>query len=357
MLDPLSVSIPIGEPTTKIVMPRRAMLVQIGDTDDYTWEIDYSAITRFMECPRAGENRIIRAREASKEQTATNFGRLFHQLEELRLRSGLSDEVKKQQHIKIDEHFSVYPVPPDEYRTASRMTDVISKYNDIHATDEYPSKVLIIDGQPFVERPFKIELCTIEVNQALSEFYPRHLLVQGAQPHENFFYVRNIHVVYVGKIDTGLKDATGVWVVDSKTSSRGGREFEEAFRLSLQTRGYVWAMKRILEKDLADKLMGLIMNAVIIRPLTKTGTGTTFSRHTYFYSDDSIQEWEDNMKAIVSDFIAHMQRGFFPQHARSFISPCAHCDYNENCPLPRSQRAADLASPLYRDVTWNPMYE
>jgi len=357
MLDPLSVAIPIGEPTNRIVAPRRPMLVPTDKVDEYTWEIDYSAISRFMECPRAGENRIIRAREAAKEQVATNFGRLFHQLEEKRLRYGLNDEVKKQQQDKIDEHFNIFPVPPDEYRTGSRMLDVITKYNEIHATDQYPEKVLVIDGQPFVERPFKLELCTIEINAQIP--YDASLLLPQREDdylHQPL-YVSKIHVVYVGKIDTSLLDATGLWVVDSKTSSRGGREFEEAFRLSLQTRGYVWAMKRIVEESLRDKVMGLIMNAVIIRPLTKTGTGTTFSRHTYFYSDDSIQEWEDNMKAIISDFLAHMQRGFFPQHARSFMSPCAHCDYNENCPLPRNQRATDLASPLYRDVTWNPMYE
>src|SRR5437867_3122470 len=133
MLDPLSVSIPLGQPTNKIVMPRKTMLTRVPDTDDYIWEVDYSSISSFMECPRRGQNKIILARELAKEQTATNFGRLFHQLEEQRMRYGLNDEVKKQQHEKIDEHFSTYPVSPDEYRTGSRMVDVINKYNEIHA--------------------------------------------------------------------------------------------------------------------------------------------------------------------------------------------------------------------------------
>jgi CRISPR/Cas system-associated exonuclease Cas4 (RecB family) len=354
MLDPLSVNIPLTERVEKLVLPKRKMLRQVEGTDDYIWEVDYSTISDFMCCPRKGENRVVHGREAQREQVALHFGRLFHTLEEKRMRNGLTDQSVKEQQSMIEDHFVYHPVPPDEYRTANRMHDVIKKYNDIHKTDEWPAKVLIVDGRPFVERPFKIELMTIEVNAKIP--YHPGMLVDGKDLSElrtEGFYIANLHVIYVGKIDCGLSDATGLWVVDNKTSSRGGREFEEAFRLSLQTRGYVWAMKKIMDQQ----VMGLIMNAVIVRPLTKTGTGTTFSRHTYFYSEDSILEWEDNMKAIISDFISHLQRGFFPQHARSFNSPCAHCDYNENCPLPRSQRAADLASNLYRDVTWNPMYE
>src|SRR5204863_839203 len=134
MLDPLSVNVPLAERSSKLVLPKRKLLRQVEGTDDYIMEIDYSSISSFMECPRKSENYLIHGREAQREQVALNFGRLFHSLEETRMREGVTDEsVKKQQHM-IEDHFVYHPVPPDEYRTANRMHDVIKKYNDIHKT-------------------------------------------------------------------------------------------------------------------------------------------------------------------------------------------------------------------------------
>jgi hypothetical protein len=171
----------------------------------------------------------------------------------------------------------------------------------------------------------------------------------GEQP----LHVRNIHVFYTGRIDLIFHTNGYYWVMDHKTSSMGGDEFESAFRLSLQTRGYTWAARKLTGLPIS----GLYMNALVIRKPTKVlENNTLLDRHPYFYNEDSLQEWEDNMQAVVSDFVAMLQRGYFPQYARSFKSPCAWCSYSENCALPRHQRQADLMSTLYRDVTWNPVH-
>jgi len=77
----------------------------------------------------------------------------------------------------------------------------------------------------------------------------------------------------------------------------------------------------------------------------------------YIYSQESLDEWEKNMHAIASDLVANLVRGYFPQQALSFKSPCAMCDYEGNCALPPHQRANDLASSRYEDVTWSPIHE
>jgi PD-(D/E)XK nuclease superfamily len=353
MLDPLSVSIPLA--TAGVVQeaaPVRKLLKPSPEhPDDYVMEQDYSAVAAFLECPRKYENHEVRSREADKDQSATNFGGLFHKLQEVRMRAGgMVDGVAERQHEMIESHFIKYPPPAADHRTGDRMMQVMKLYNERYAKDGWEKKIFCDADGPFIERPFKIELATIEVNGTLP--YPPSLLIHEDLPGGPFF-VRNIHVIYMGRIDLLLEEPPLLWVVDRKTTSRGGREFEEALRLSLQTRGYAWAAQKITGRSVA----GALLDAAVIRALTKTGTGTEFNRVNHFYSPDSIAEWEDDMKAHVSDIVANLVRGFFPQSSRSFMSPCARCDFQENCALPRAQRATDLACDLYRDVRWNPMHD
>lgn len=360
LVDPLSfTSLPLSDsrPPRPVYPPRKLLQPSLDHPNDYILEIDYSSLSKFMECPRQAENYLIKGREANKDNSATDFGHLFHSIDEQRLvTGGLTDAVKTRQHELIAEHFLTHQVPATDHRTQDRMVQTIKLYNERYANDGFPQKVLQVDGVPFVERPFKIELCTVEVNGVVP--YPPHQLIQleidtRYSTVDQAFFIRNLHILYTGRIDAVLAELNNLlFVVDHKTSSRGGRTFEEAFRLSLQTRGYCWAAQKLLHREIA----GLIMNAVIVRPLTKTGTGTEFNRITYFYRQDQLQEFEDCIKATVSQFISALVLGFFPQYARSFKSPCEMCDYQENCSLPISQREADLASELYRDVTWNPIH-
>lgn len=237
------------------------------------------------------------------------------------------------------------------------MISVLNLYNERYCADMWPQNVLKIKDEngesPFVERSFKIPLCTIEVNGNIPYWYNQLCSdIVEDYPAGNF-HCRSIHIFFTGRIDAILTQSNLLWVVDHKTSSRGGSEFEQAFRLSLQTRGYCWAAQKLTNLSIA----GLIMNAVIVRPLTKSGTGTELDRKTYVYSSDSLDEWEENIKAHVSDLVHCLVHGYWPQVALSFKSPCAMCNYQDNCTLPRSQRALDLASPLYRDVTWSPNNE
>lgn len=362
LTDPLStLSIPLSSSTPpRPVYPQRKLLYPSPDhPDDYILELDYSAFSKYIECNRMAENYLIHGREADRDRSATDFGRLFHTLEERRLATGgITPEVVQKQHEDIASHFLQHPPAAGDHRTADRMVQTMKLYNERYASDGFPQKVLKVNGEPFVERPFKIELATVEVNGTLP-FDRQQLVGPEGMKHEqlnsswsNPFPVRNLHILYTGRIDAVLQEANFLLVTDHKTSSRGGKTFEDAFRLSLQTRGYCWAAQKILDRE----VHGLIMNAVIIRPLTKTGTGTEFNRITYFYRQDQLVEFENNMKVIVEQLVASLVRGYFPQYARSFNSPCAFCDYQDNCSLPVDQRAADLASDLYRDVTWNPIH-
>lgn len=356
LLDPLSIS--IDSPVTGPVLPpkpQRKLLRRIDSTDDFILELDYSSISSFLECNRKGENALVHARQGLGTPTALNWGSLFHKLEEFRLLNGLYPEVLSVQHETIAKWFVDHPVPVDEYRNAGRMIDTLAKYYKLYANDSWHDMVTEVDGEKMVERPFKIELCTIEMHDTVG-YHESELVIQSPgllDPTKDrpSLFIARIHVLLTGKIDLVLSTPAGHFVVDHKTTSRGGREFEEAFGLSLQPRGYCYAAQQ-----LGIPVQGCILNGVICRPLTKTGTGTEFIRQTFFYDTDLLTDYVDSMKAIVEDFVHCLVRGFFPQTgARSFISQCPRCDFQINCRLPRAQRAADLASPSYGDITWSPM--
>lgn len=351
MIDPLSspISLSVSPRSETKKYPTRFLLKRAEEQGDYIIEVDYSGMSLFMKCPRAAENYHVRRRELATDQSALSFGRLFHKLEDKRIRAGLTEATITAQHETIAAHFVEHPPSPTDHRTSDMMFQTIKTYNERYKNDSWDKKVFIFEGKPFVERPFKIEFCTIEVNAGIP--YPSSYLVEDG--NEQPLYIKRLHVVYIGRIDLVLEDVDKLWVVDNKTSSMGGQQFEEAFRLSLQTRGYDWVVWKITGR----MPMGCIVNGVIVRKPTKTGKGTEFNRPVYFYSEDSILEWEECMKAHVSDFVGCLVRGFWPQSAQSFKSPCAGCDYQDNCALPRSQRAADLASDIYRNVTWNPLLE
>lgn len=311
-------------------------------------ELDYSSLSSFMECARMAENSLVHARVASRDSSATAFGTLFHSCEELRLRHGWSEATKQAQHELVAKHFMSHFPSPGDHRTADRMISVLKLYNEKYAHDGWPDKVLVHNGEKMVERPFKLELCTVNLNCEVP--YRQDQLV--AQPALCCsFPIRSVHILYTGVIDAILHDSNVLWVVDHKTSSMGGKTFWEAFRLSNQTRGYAWAAQQILSLPVA----GAIVNGIVMRPLTKTGVGNEFDRATFFYSQDSLEECAENLRTLCSDFLANLSRGYFPQHSLSFKSPCSGCDYADNCALPPAQRAADIASDLYTDVTWNPL--
>lgn len=359
MLDPLSISIPLAPDKfipSDVPRPQRKLLQPSPDhPDDYIIELDYSSLSNFMNCPRQSENYSVHSRELAGPSSATDFGKLFHSCEELRLRHGWSEETKQAQFRLVEAHFLSHPTSPSDHRTSERMLAVLGQYNKTYnesLPDGWPGKVRN------VEVPFKVPLCSVKVKGRLPY---SDIQLTGRDDNAGRdeldgemigLYVRNVHIIYTGRIDAVLSDSNLFWVADHKTSSRGGKEFVEAFRLSRQTLGYVWAAQKLLGETFA----GCILNALVIKPPTqKLFNNTDLERHTFFYSQDHLTEWEEGMKWTITDFVSCLVRGYFPQQALSFKSPCSMCDYAENCQLPSKDRAADLASSLYQNVTWNPI--
>lgn len=355
MLDPLSLSIDTSV-APRPSGPRRYLLTPSpSHPDDYIMELDYSSMSKFMECPRQWENYAIHGRELDRDSVATSFGRLFHECEDIRLQFGWTPEVEQRQAELIMRHYLENPVGAGEYRTGERMHHLLQTYKKHWGDDGWPEALMKVEGLPVLERAFKIPLTTVPVNDTLPYNYDQLVVVPDTvRPFltpETKVRVRNIHIVSTGRIDAVIRDLNNWWVVDHKTTSRGGKEFYEYFHLSLQTRGYAWAAQKLT----GQPIRGLILNALVVRPHTPTGKAYEFDRPKYEYSQASLDEWERNAVSLCSDIVYCLTRGYFPQTARSFKSPCVGCDYSDNCKFAPEYRASDLATSIYRDVTWNPI--
>lgn len=361
LTDPLSLSIPLASPSREAdpsLPTRRLLQPSPSHPDDYILEIDNSSLEVFTTCPRSAENYLVRSRESSRDGSATSFGKLFHSCEELRLRHGFCEAVAERQRELVYNHFLHAPPTPGDHRTPERMLQVLRLYNERYANDRWHEKVLTHESEQMVERSFKVELCTLPLNCLLpysmaqlvterdGEAWTEEVGTEG-------FHVSSLHILWTGRIDAVLSSDDSLWVVDHKTSSIGGPQYFEDFRLSNQTVGYCWAAQKLLGLPVS----GLILNAIIMRRPTKAGKDNEFDRRNFWYSADRLREWEENAKNVVSDFVANLIRGFFPQHTKWCCAKYGICQYHENCSLPRENRSADLASSLYRNVTWNPITE
>lgn len=365
LLDPLSfdLSTVLSDAQTPALtkpLPKKYLLVpDPSSPDSYFLELDNSALELFTVCQRKAQNKLILGREADRPVSALAFGTLFHKLEELRLRHGLSAAVEQEQEGLIREYEISNPAGPGDHRTAARMRSVLQKYNALYSADQWPENIVETAEGKLVERSFKIPLTTIEVNDYLP--YRRSLLVDEGGPlvipdGRTSFPVSSLHILWTGRIDAVLRQGPYTFVADHKTCSEGGEGFESWFRLAHQTVGYTWATQKILGR----RVNGCIINQALIRPEAKTARATKpreeFNRLPYFYEPYRIEEWEESCRYIVSDFVASLIRGVFPLSGpKSFRSPCSSCDYHDNCQLAPAQRPFDLASALYRDVTWNPI--
>lgn len=377
MLDPLSFNLPQSVPTPLLPpLPTRRLLQPSPDhPDDYILELDYShGLGSFCVCPTLWRNINVFSREGNRPNNATQFGTLFHTCEEVRLQNGYSDAVRQRQHEIIFDHFLHHPAPPDEYRTGDRMIQVLAKYNakysldDALEKDNWDKAIVVHEGEKMLERPFKVPLCTVSVNGELPYSVEQVVVgkpcIIGSVAGETFpvdgpnggLPVRNLHILLTGRIDAIISNSNQLFVVDHKTTSRDEREVTEAFHLSLQTRGYAWAAQQ-----LGFPVAGCIINSILIRPPAKTDRAQKpregFERHTYFYDADRIADFVESAKLHVSTLVHYLVQGAFPQVSLSFKSPCPNCDFADNCRLPRHQRSADLASDIYRDVTWSPINE
>jgi hypothetical protein len=330
----------------------KPILTPLGNSD-FRLRIDNSSMDIIKSCPREASYYILE-RRGRATSPAMNMGSAIHKALEYFYLHGRTPENLTTCYSLIEQHYQTYPIV-DEWRTPEFAKSVILKYYERHPTE--PFKILETpSGNPFVEVPFEIELGKVKVNAELP--YTHEHLTGQCEPHfdpveAQSTFINTLHISIIGKIDLGVNQLDGIWAFDHKTASRLGDTFWSKWPLSAQMKTYCWALWKIY-KTLP---LGAILNVLVVRQPTRTGTPIDFQRQAFTYSEDLLREWEANTLLSVSNFIAMAIQNKFPPNDANCIRIYGKCPYYEVCALPPANRLPFLHTSEFAPVVWDPTEE
>lgn len=299
--------------------------------------VDNSALELLQTCPRSFEYSYLNRRISSGDRPALNFGSAIH--EALRYRyerwghSVVSDPQGDISNLLAD-FFSAHPQSEADYRDLTYATKTIEAYNRFYCAEPF-GLCQNKDGKPLVEKTFSFELGQLQ----------------------------NIKIIYTGRIDLAFTNNEGEWIMDHKTTSVFGQQFEDDMAASAQMRGYCMAYWQVFGR----RPRGYYVNAIRTRPplkkdaiddflgTKKPGRDDNFKRLYWHVTEDDLMEWKRDTLQQVSTFLYHHSNDFFPRHKKWCVGKYGRCPYYDLCSVPASQRSGLLQSSLFVDNTWSPL--
>lgn len=330
------------------IAPRRPLLIR--DTGrNYILRIDNTSLETFQTCARKSEYYLVHRRQAPPA-AALAFGAALHTgLEHYykekfkgNIITAAEDSIKK----AVDEYQS-FPCPQDEWRTVAHLGFVLSKYFDHYDLTDF-SPISLPTDEPAVEIPFSLQLGHIDINGPIA--FPTNLLVDDADEREPL-YIDRLYIFWTGKIDLVVSHMSDLAITDHKTTSIAGPQFFDQFRLSQPVHGYAWATEQILKQPVNK----FLLNAIIMRKPTKTGTSLEFDRRPYHLSPAMLAEWKRDVLDEIARFVDQLTHGYFPKSPVWCMGKYGKCPYHDVCIMPPDTRHAILNSDLYTNVTWSPL--
>lgn len=308
--------------------------------DDYELTVDNSAMDIIKGCPREAYFYLVQ-RRGRGDTAATTMGSAVHEALEYLYRDGLHPDNLTQAYDIINQYYMVKNIT-DEWRGPTFACQVIQHYVNRHSSE--PFEILVHENKYFIERPFRIGLGEMKVNAELE------IILEGETiPVKRF--VKNLTIFITGKIDLGIKnEREEKFVFDHKTASRLGDTFWSKFALSPQFKTYGWAFKQIF----GEFPKGAIVNVLVCRKPTRTGTSIAFERQTFHYSHEMYREWEVNTLHTLRSFIAIMMSHNYPPNDANCVRIYGKCPYMGICTLEPKHRLAALRTSEFPPVQWDP---
>lgn len=292
--------------------------------------IDNSSMELFTTCPRQAYYYIIRKRELNKDKIALDFGTAFHAvLEHLYKTYGTAYRSAAENGAVLQFAASqVLNTPEDDYRTIGYLVEAVQQY-----LLQYPAEVFSIaqvNTAPAVELPFAMPLGTVDTHSW-----------------------GKVTIIWTGKIDLIYRTSSGFGFIDHKTTSMMGPQYFHEFEFAHQMYGYTAATEFIT----GAKVSEFTINALGCRKPSRTGNKFEFVRHSVSIQRDLLDEWHTDTLSLVSDFLAHCERGYFPKATKWCMAKYGACQYRAVCSLSPDQRDLALSTSEYKDVTWSPLKE
>lgn len=293
--------------------------------------VDNSMIELMTTCPWKSWASFIARRRRNREEPALRFGTHIHAATALRdLRECLGQSYTFSEQVALLEAaFTNTPCENEEWRNFSTASEVVRAYNQ-HWGLEHCTTVKLKDGTPAVELSFALEAGKIG----------------------------DVQVVYAGRIDRLVTyPGEGLFVFDRKTASIGGETFWQDKEMNPQGRGYCWACRE--SPQIGQEPTGYVIDQLLTRPPSKTGTAIEFARRKFFTKEPpgQLDRWFQNMMAQVETFLWHQQRGVFPRHhAFHCINKYGSCEFLKACEEKTEAKSLEvLAGGDFKSNTWSPL--
>lgn len=306
--------------------------------EDGVMRIDNSSLEHFTSCSRSAEYYLVDGREPVRDRIAPRFGGAWHIVLEIYYEKFWPMQMNQfpvfleAVRAELVPYFQRFPTPPDDYRTLRFLEDSLVTYVSYSEMfDDF--ELLSLPNGKLIEQYFEFPLGEVAFN---SVYMGRRYGV--------------IKVLWCGRIDLGIIRLGDKRIMDHKTTSMLGSNFYAEFMNSSPMLGYTWALEQIIEEPVA----GLYLNALGIRKPSRSGIQFEVQRRTYDYDKERLEEWRYNTLVLVSDFLSHLDRGFFPQEFKWCVGKYGPCKYLDVCSMPPSQRDAVLLSNTFEKVTWTP---
>ncbi len=335
----------------------RRMLRRVdGKPGHYDLEIDNSALSTFLTCPRSYEYNVIYGRDTANRD-ALNYGSAIHHALEMFFRHALdaSDTIEH-----LQSAFHENPTASDSWRTLEHGAEAIRRYIAWHS--QMPPWTILHDdaGNPRVENSFRYFLFSWSPPKPLVLDWPIQLVASNVDADTSLVDavaattmrtpVSQIDVYYTGKIDMLVELDGAVFVVDHKTTSIEGSTFWSQFNLSPQMRGYCRAASRMLSRPVQSAMI----DAIIGRKPTKTGIPHEYSRQRFHYSDEQISAWHRATIAHIHVLLNMFVDGYFPENGNACYGKFP-CQFRDVCTLPLNTQPSALRSGAFAPRTWSPL--
>lgn len=331
--------------------PRRELLTPLPERGHYLMVIDNSSLEKIKRCHTAAAYYLFFSREGHARNAALTFGGAVHKGIEVMERGGDDLAVAK----AIIQFFTENPTVPDEYRTAQTAIEVLVHYRERCTLPDYQWTILHRNDEPLIEVPFELPLGVLETSCDIQ-------LPTWEQPQR----VDYIHVAWSGRMDVIANVNERYRVVDHKTTSIAGDQFVQAFQISSQTLGYVWAAQQLYPSYNVD---GFCLNAIHLKkPASGVGLldrgprggapSLNFFRAFFDYTPQRVQEWSQHTLVMIEDWVHSLVRGHFPLNDHSCFNKYGQCPYWDVCTQDEPEvRVRYLLSDAFKDVTWNPTHK
>lgn len=268
---------------------------------------DNTVLSWHDRCPQLYEYAALRGLTSPGTSAALQFGSILHAGLEAWYRTHDARAA-----LEAVRDYQDFEEIPGEYRTRGRALSTIAEHIEWWGenTDWWGDEVL------FTESPFTLE------------------------DSDGFRYGGRIDliVMYHGK----------PWIVDHKSTSRGGNSYWTQFELNPQLAGYVWAGSLLHGEPIA----GVIVNRMVVHA-NKKPASEMFERRAFLYSQQKIDDWRRSKIAQYHEMQKHLESGYYPRRTRNCVEKFGTCQFHDICTTDKLEDREMLIERNYIVKPWD----